>query len=176
MSAVTTTPVHPAPASAPSGALEPSGPSEHGPQQLLDIATLFAHDTRIDALASICRDQPGRHWFELAAIPAVQVWAIAWPVGTGTGWHDHGVASGAFTVVRGTLTEQSWAGGVARRTLEAGTGRSFGPDHVHDVRNEHSELAISVHAYSPTLTDMTRYQLLGGRLVRLGVDQAGAQW
>ena len=148
----------------------------HDPGQLLDIARLFAHDWRLNALASISRDHAERHWIELASIPAVQIWAIAWPSGTGTGWHDHGVASGAFVVVSGALVEQAWRDGVRRTDLAAGQGKGFGSDHIHDVRNLGAELAISVHAYSPTLTDMTRYELEGEQLHRLGTDSAGKAW
>ena len=60
--------------------------------------------------------------------------------------------------------------------------RSFGPRHVHDVRNSAAgSVAVSVHAYSPPLSAMTRYDLTpggtggdpDGRGGRLVTGQAG---
>ena len=43
--------------------------------------------------------------------------------------------------------------------------RAFGPHHVHDVRNSSAgSVAVSVHAYSPPLSAMTRYDLTPGGL------------
>jgi hypothetical protein len=48
----------------------------------------------------------------------------------------------------------------------AGVVRSFGPRYIHDVRNTStSSVAVSVHAYSPPLSAMTRYDLTPGGLV-----------
>ena len=51
---------------------------------------------------------PGRQWLRLDSSDDFELWLISWPAGTGAGWHDHGAASGAFTVLRGTLTEYTW--------------------------------------------------------------------
>lgn len=59
--------------------------------------------------------------------------------------------------------------------LSAGRVRSFGPEYVHDVRNTSEAVAASVHAYSPPLQEMTRYDLIRGGLVRLDTEDAG-QW
>ena len=44
--------------------------------------------------------------------------------------------------------------------------RAFGPDYVHDVRNDTVEPAVSVHAYSPPLTSMRRFELAPDGLLR----------
>src|SRR5262245_26850451 len=80
-------------------------------------------------------DLPQRQWRRIAADDGVELWLLAWPGGTSTGWHDHGAAGGAFTVLRGTLTEYTWDGVVHARTLTAGAGRAFGSHHIHDVAN-----------------------------------------
>ena len=54
--------------------------------------------------------------------------------------------------------------------------RRFGPSHVHQVRNDGPEPAVSLHAYTPALTTMTRYALAPEGLVVVGVDAAGASW
>jgi rhodanese-related sulfurtransferase len=49
----------------------------------------------------------------------------------------------------------------------AGPGilRSFGPDYAHDVRNVSGAPDISIHAYSPPLTEMKEYELDGAELI-----------
>ena len=78
------------------------------PVQLLRLTQLFASDPALADTLGPDPDRPGeRSWRLLADSPRLQVWLIRWPVGTGTGWHDHGGARGGFTVVRGNLTEQT---------------------------------------------------------------------
>jgi hypothetical protein len=49
--------------------------------------------------------------------------------------------------------------------IHPGEPRAFGPDYAHDVRNVSLAPAVSIHAYSPPLTDMNEYELDGSRLV-----------
>jgi quercetin dioxygenase-like cupin family protein len=108
------------------------------------------------------RFDPANRWFlRLALTEQVEVWLLTWTPGQGTRPHDHGGASGAFTVLRGELTE-TWRDGPvqARRAAKArGHGSAFGPERVHTVANTGSTDAVSVHAYSPPLlplgTDVT---------------------
>ncbi len=59
--------------------------------------------------------------------------------------------------------------------VRAGGARSFGPRYVHDVRNEATAaVAVSVHAYSPPLPAMTRYELTPAGLVRRDTEAAVA--
>lgn len=119
---------------------------------------------------------PDRQWLRLAADEDVEVWLISWPPGAGTGWHDHGAASGAFTTLRGTLTEHTWDGVVHARTLTQGAGRAFGSSHLHDVTNGSDEPALSLHAYTPRLVAMTKYELVRGHLEVTGVERSGGRW
>jgi hypothetical protein len=120
---------------------------------------------------------PERQWLRLEATDDFELWLISWPAGAGTGWHDHGAASGAFTTLRGSLTEYTWDGVLHARTLNAGAGRAFGSSHVHDVSNESDwASALSLHAYTPRLTAMTRYELVRGHLEVTGVERAGGTW
>ena len=62
------------------------------------------------------------------------------------------------------------------RRVSPGVVRSFGPRYVHDVRNtSDSSVAVSVHAYSPPLSQMTRYTLTPGGLVAAGTE-GEADW
>jgi quercetin dioxygenase-like cupin family protein len=117
-----------------------------------------------------------REWTLLISTDDLQVWLISWPPGARTGWHDHGTASGAFTTLRGTLVEHSWDDDVQQLELGAGDARAFSSGHVHDVRNESDQPALSLHAYSPRLTTMTRYEVSSGWLVATGVERAGEEW
>jgi predicted metal-dependent enzyme (double-stranded beta helix superfamily) len=126
------------------------------------------------------RFDPARRWFaQLELTTDLEVWLLSWLPGQGTGFHDHGAAVGAFTVAQGELTERTVPAGrvtAARRVLVAGQARPFGPEHVHDVVNTSAAPAVSVHAYSPPLTAMRRFELTAGGLVHTSTDSAEAGW
>lgn len=116
------------------------------------------------------------------ADPDFEAWLLTWLPGQSTDVHDHGGSAGALVVLAGTLAEwtpvrSSWFGPKGRmRRLRRGDVRPFGPDHVHQVRNDQLEPAISLHVYAPRLTTMTRYARVGGLLAPVGTDRAGADW
>jgi len=58
--------------------------------------------------------------------------------------------------------------------LGPGEVGAFGPHYVHDVRNgADSSVAVSVHAYSPPLSSMTRYDLTPSGLAVAGTEREG---
>jgi predicted metal-dependent enzyme (double-stranded beta helix superfamily) len=123
------------------------------------------------------RLNPAGRWYERIHLDGGhEVWVISWLPGQETGFHDHGGSAGAFAVVWGTLIERRVVGGVTTgqvlaKPVGAGGARSFGPRYIHDVRNAAaSAVAVSVHAYSPPLPQMTRYELTPGGLVKLGTE------
>jgi predicted metal-dependent enzyme (double-stranded beta helix superfamily) len=83
--------------------------------------------------------------------PGQEVWLMSWLPGQATDLHDHGSASGAFTIVTGELTEYVAHRG---RTHQVGIGQSrvFGPGYVHDVRNTGPDPAVSIHVYRAART------------------------
>ena len=110
---------------------------------------------------------------------AYEVWLLSWLPGQQTGFHDHGDAVGAFAIADGQLREMTGVPGRLRvrdRVLRAGAVRSFGPAHTHDVRNVSAAPAVSVHAYSPPLSAMRRYQLTSSGLVLTGIDTGNESW
>ena len=116
-----------------------------------------------------------------ADLAGAQVWLLSWLPEQGTPLHDHGTSAGAFTVVRGTLTEKVFAAGRSGVTesssdLTAGRVRHFGPHYVHQVVNTQAEPAISVHVYTPGLAWMNTYRVDGAALVRTGTERAGVDW
>jgi predicted metal-dependent enzyme (double-stranded beta helix superfamily) len=113
-------------------------------------------------------DAEGRWYERIHLSGGHEVWLISWLPGQSTGFHDHGGSAGAFAVVWGELMESRVG---AARAVAAGTARAFGPKYVHDVRNASStSVAVSVHAYSPPLSEMTRYALTEAGLVRVATE------
>lgn len=107
-------------------------------------------------------DQPlptERRWDLVLATPTYEVWAICWPVGTGLEMHDHGPSAGAFCLVAGELVETAVGldGAVEQRHWGVGQGSLFEPGVAHQVVNEGSVMATTVHVYSPPLSTMTFY-------------------
>ena len=127
----------------------------------------------------LVRYDAGRRWYQrVLREEDREVWLLSWLPGQRTGFHDHGSSAGAFTVVQGCLRERAAPAGrpdPVGTALSAGSVRSFGPRYVHDVANDSAGPAVSVHAYSPPLTTMERFDISGGRLVRAAAEMAG-QW
>jgi predicted metal-dependent enzyme (double-stranded beta helix superfamily) len=152
-------------------------------QQFLTPHELAAEVRRLTSspaewVARVRLDPEGRWYEQIHMGDTYELWLISWLPGQSTGFHDHGGANGAFGVVWGQLDEHVVTRGVAvssARLVTAGMVRSFGPHYVHDVRNaeDAGSVAVSVHAYSPPLSAMTRYDLTAGGLVPLRTEGAG---
>lgn len=130
--------------------------------------------------SELVRFDPAHRWYHrLDLADDYEVWLLCWLPGQETGFHDHGDAAGAFAVAHGVLRERSAAAGgrqVVRRDVPAGGVRSFGHQHVHDVRNAAVTPAISIHAYSPPLTAMRRYDMTPSGLVQTATQNAEQGW
>jgi len=107
----------------------------------------------------------------------VEVWLVGWAPGEWTGLHDRGAAAGAFTVADGTLLERvpvGWSDGwMSLRDIRRGAGATatFTRHHIHDLGTEPGAVpAVSVHAYSPPLPSVRRYEVAGGELVALRAE------
>ena len=159
--------------------IELTGPI--GLAELLERAQRLAAEPGL--LERLDAEPDQRAWLPLDAGPGTRAWLIAWPPGTGTGWHDHGGAAGAMVAVAGELTERSVeasaehdygeplylpGGEGSVRALRAGTGRSFGGRHIHEVTNEGPVTAYSVHVYAPDLPLMRHYAASGESLILVG--------
>jgi predicted metal-dependent enzyme (double-stranded beta helix superfamily) len=138
-------------------------------------AALAQYLSRRDPLREVDLTFPERTWERVESSATADIWLITWPVGSSTGWHDHGSASGAFVVLRGSLTEYVWTGVATGNTLTSSV-REFAGSHIHDVVNHGTETAVSLHAYAPSLAAMTRYELVRGRLQASHVEQRGETW
>jgi hypothetical protein len=125
----------------------------------------------------IVRYDPARRWYcRMELTSEYEVWLLSWQPGQGTGFHDHGGSAGAFAVALGELQEQTVRGrcDVAVRTVAAGGTRSFGARFVHHVVNNSAGPAVSVHAYSPPLPELRRYELTLAGLRYAGTGPAEA--
>jgi len=103
-----------------------------------------------------------RWWARLALTGGVELWLLSWLPGQATRPHDHGGASGSFTVLRGTLSEtfRYPRGTVQRGERQTGETIAFGAGRAHVVANTGIEAALSVHAYSPPLMPTREYASL----------------
>lgn len=137
--------------------------------ELVEWTSSVAADVRA-GLYDVHADPDERWHVRLYCDDRVDLWLISWTEDQGTQLHDHGGSNGAFSVVRGELTESVWVDGpgtLRDHVRHAGDTVVFGEHYVHDVRNTHAPTAVSVHAYSPPLERMSFYDVEDHRLVRL---------
>jgi rhodanese-related sulfurtransferase len=154
----------------------PDGAVLRTPEELADIVSQFASS---DGWMEKVQLRTDLRWYErLYHGPDHDIWVISWLPGQSTGFHDHGESSGALVVATGILEEHR--PGERTRVIHPGQPHAFGPDYAHDVRNVSLAPAISIHAYSPPLSDMNEYELDGGRLVprdrESGAETAEQDW
>src|SRR5215469_5390329 len=156
-----------------------SGVQPRTANQILSQRQLAAEVCRLagrpaEWVSRVRLDAEGRWYEQIHAAASYELWLISWLPGHSTGFHDHGGANGAFSVVWGMLDEcvapRSGAGAKVR-PVTPGLVRAFGPHYIHDVRNTATDsVAISVHPYSPPLSARTRYDLTPSGLVVTGTE------
>ena len=152
-------------------------------QGVLNPRQLAAEVRRLTAtpaewVARVRLDPEGRWYERIHVSDGYEAWLISWLPGQSTGFHDHGGSAGAFGVVWGALDEcvvPRGGGSALVSQVASGDVRAFGRRYVHDVRNSATgSVAVSVHAYSPPLPQMTRYDLTSAGLVKLATEGAAA--
>jgi hypothetical protein len=161
--------------SAPGTSAQPSATRSQGGRPGLGPAALRRitrdYAARSDLWTPLLRYGTEHHWsMQVHADDDVDIWLITWLQKQSTTLHDHGGSAGAFTAVSGRVREYLASG--REYDIAAGSTRSFGARHIHDVYNPYAEPAVSVHAYSPPLTEMSYYaQAPGGGIERLYTEQ-----
>jgi predicted metal-dependent enzyme (double-stranded beta helix superfamily) len=111
-----------------------------------------------------------RRWERLELTGPYEAWLITWPRGSCIDLHDHGDSTGAMAVVSGVLEEKFFSfhsRGTTRlrsRNLFAGRSVLLPADHVHGITNGSDVPALSLHVYTPRLTEMTYHELRDGTL------------
>jgi Cysteine dioxygenase type I len=132
------------------------------PDELRGLTTAVATSVRTPLLDILRFASPRRWWARLALTTEVELWLLSWLPGQETAPHDHGGASGAFTVLLGELSEtyRYPAGPILNRLHTTGSALGFGNGRAHQVRNLGPGRAASVHAYSPPLIPTREYNSL----------------
>ncbi|WP_433264205.1 cysteine dioxygenase [Actinosynnema sp. CS-041913] len=122
-------------------------PQSHAALHPVRIALDMA--ARRERWAHLLRYDPDSRFSTLVEKTAEQeVWLMGWLPGQHTDLHDHGPTTGAFTLVNGSLTEIVAPGRTqVLHHLTAGQSRVFGPDYVHQVRNDGPDPAVTIHVY-----------------------------
>jgi hypothetical protein len=123
------------------------------PRELRDLTGLVTSELTSQLLDIVRIDDENRWWAKLGLTAGVELWLLSWAPGQGTEPHDHGGASGSFSVLFGALREDYRypAGPVRIAHHDVGSGIGFGSGRAHQVRNVSSVNSASVHAYSPPL-------------------------
>jgi rhodanese-related sulfurtransferase/mannose-6-phosphate isomerase-like protein (cupin superfamily) len=131
------------------------------PNELTDIVRKAAASNEWIGRVRLGQD---RRWYErLHHEHDYDLWVISWMPGQSTGFHDHGASSGAYVVVMGRLEELR--SNAQTHKVRMGETVAFDDKFAHDVRNTSETLAVSIHAYSPPLTEMNHYDLNAGKFV-----------
>ncbi|WP_020671002.1 cysteine dioxygenase [Amycolatopsis nigrescens] len=132
------------------------------PRELAELTGTVAAELTTGLRELLRFEEEQRWWARLALTDGVELWLLSWLPGQQTKPHDHGGASGSFTVLQGELAEEyRYAGGPIRsRTHRAGDGLGFGAGRAHQVTGAGNGPAASVHAYSPPLVATREYASL----------------
>jgi quercetin dioxygenase-like cupin family protein len=132
------------------------------PRELRDLTATVAAELTSPLLDMARFELAQRWWARLALTDGVELWLLTWLPGQRTEPHDHGGATGSFTVLLGELTEQYRYPGGPIRDLRHLVSNSigFGAGRAHQLGNAGSFPAASVHAYSPPLTPTREYASL----------------
>ena len=114
----------------------------------------------------------------LPSEPGIEARLLTWAPGQGSGLHDHGGSSGCFLVLRGQVWETlvDLDGHVHELTHSVGHIGSFVHDIIHDVRNEGTIGAVTLHAYRPALKEMTQYTMVNGAPQAITTHIAGKDY
>ncbi|MGW4241298.1 cysteine dioxygenase [Nocardia sp. NPDC004722] len=132
------------------------------PDELHSLTEAVARELATPLLDIVRFETDQRWWTRLALTVGVELWLLSWAPGQGTEPHDHGGASGSFTVAVGELTEEFRhpSGPVREARWQTGDSVAFGPDRAHRLHNSGIRPAASVHAYSPPLQPVREYRSL----------------
>jgi predicted metal-dependent enzyme (double-stranded beta helix superfamily) len=132
------------------------------PDELHELTSAVTRELSTPLLGILQFDSRQRWWSRLALTMGVELWLLSWEPGQGTEPHDHGGASGSFTVLLGELDEEFAFPNDSVRTAQrrAGSTIAFGPNRAHMLHNGGNQQAATVHAYSPPLRPMREYRAL----------------
>ena len=126
------------------------------PRALELIADALARG--VDMRSIRFRRGENRRYRQLIDARDCNAWLIAWKASGALGMHDHGGSDGTVRVVAGQLVETyvDFADQTQPVTRVATAGQTLEvPSYrIHEVWNPGPNVAVSVHVYSPPLSDM----------------------
>ena len=104
-------------------------------------------------------------------------WLMVWGPNAAAEIHDHDGSVGAVHVVHGGLREtvvDIGGNGSVTALHVAGSTASTSATDTHRLASSASQVTVSVHAYSPPIPQMTRYELTPGGLVKVATEGPAA--
>jgi predicted metal-dependent enzyme (double-stranded beta helix superfamily) len=108
----------------------------------------------------VISDRRRRRYRLLYEDSQLDIWVLSWMPGQKTGFHDHGDSNVALTTVQGAVLEQQIRLGTTNISRELAPGRlQHGPaGYIHSVTHTSGQPAVTLHAYSPPLTNVGQYR------------------
>jgi quercetin dioxygenase-like cupin family protein len=109
----------------------------------------------------IRHDSDARVYAEIWSDDEVNAWLICWSEDQDTGFHDHDQSGAAIAVIDGEVREDRLRLGAAPEGRVIGAGETFfvPPTAIHRVLHSGDRPAVTVHAYSPPLTQTGAYRI-----------------
>jgi hypothetical protein len=145
---------------------------------LLALAAALARQVNPDFLD--LDSEGARDYRRLIRTDAFEAWVIPWGSSSFLGLHDHGGSNGAFHIVEGELTEVysdlTTRTALETRRVRPGSQQAFGPEHVHEIWNEHAFSVVSIHVYSPPLSHVNFFEHDDAHFLDLERTETRADW
>lgn len=129
-------------------------------RELGDVVSVIAARPDLWSPLSIT-DTERRRYRLLYEDHRVDIWALSWMPGQGTGFHDHDISRVGVAVAQGMIVERQMLlpTGATRLELRTGDVRRGGAGYIHSVAWGEGTPAVSIHAYSPPLMRVGQYKV-----------------
>ncbi|MBA2643653.1 MAG: hypothetical protein H0U82_12115 [Actinobacteria bacterium] len=95
-----------------------------------------------------------------------EAWLNQWWEPRDTGFHDHSGSCVGVHVLEGRARNEALVVGGERRLREYAAGDSFSFPGTGIHRMEHDRGAVTIHVYSPPISAIGHYEIVGGELHR----------
>jgi hypothetical protein len=95
-----------------------------------------------------------------------EAWLNNWRGPRDTGFHDHGGSCVGVYVLAGRARAEALVIGGRRRVTEYGAGDLYAAPATGIHRMEHEPGAVTIHVYSPPLSEIGHYEVVDGELHR----------
>ena len=91
----------------------------------------------------------------------LDIWALSWMPGQGTGFHDHDLSRVGIAIGQGVVIEKQMLlpAGATRLELRHGDVRGGPAGYIHSAAWGEGMPAVSIHCYSPPLVRVGQYKV-----------------